>query len=81
MAKRHRDAIGIQQGACNPSGILHSMLEACQEIRAEGGHTQTICEDVALRLMAHQLDYLLNTSEVDIGVNYDKFMEECQNKC
>lgn len=28
MAKRHRDATAIQLGACNPSGIAHSVVYA-----------------------------------------------------
>ena len=32
---RHRDAIGIQQGACNPSAIALAIIAACKEVREE----------------------------------------------
>lgn len=62
MARRHYDAVMIQQGACNPSGILHSMLDACKEIYEEQGQgysTDDLCHDPALQLMCHQLAHVL----------------------
>lgn len=60
MAKRHKDALGIQMGACNPSGIAHSLVAACSEIRAEPDHrgTDQITSDPAVRLMVHQLAFI-----------------------
>lgn len=60
MAKRHNDALAIQLGACNPSGIAHSIVAACAEIRAEPGYTGTaqITSDPAVRLMVHQLAFI-----------------------
>lgn len=84
MRNRYDNAVGIQEGACNPSGILHSMLEACEEIRAEPSHTGTdqLRADPALRLMAHQLSYLLNVGEIDREVDvYGKLVHECRTRC
>ena len=67
MSKRHSDAIAIQEGACNPSGIVHSILAACQEIRDSGhfGGTADITSDPAVRLMVHQLAYICQLDEID----------------
>lgn len=67
MAKRHRDALAIQHGACNPSGIALSIAEACSEIRAEPGHTGTnqLTLDPAVRLMVHQLAYLTRNDQIE----------------
>jgi hypothetical protein len=52
MAKRHRDALEIQGGACNPCGIANSLVEAFREIIAKGGNQR---DDHACRLILHQL--------------------------
>lgn len=67
MAKRHADAIAIQIGACNPSGIAHAIVDACAEARAEPGYqgTAALYADAAIRLMAHQLAHLCNVREID----------------
>lgn len=80
---RYDNAIGIQEGACNPSGILHSMIQACEEIRAEPDHTGTdqLCADPALRLMAHQLSYLLRIGEIDRVLDvYGTLVAQCEAK-
>jgi hypothetical protein len=76
--KRHRDAIAIQAGACNPSGIAHSIVEACAEIRALPDHTGTkqITGDPAVRLMVHQLAYICNVAGLDDG--YSEAVNECR---
>ena len=60
MSNRHNDAMTIQLGACNPSGIAHSIVQACCEIRSEPSFTGTaqICSDPAIRLMVHQLAFI-----------------------
>jgi hypothetical protein len=35
MAKRHRDALAIQAGACNPRAILNSIQNAITELDTE----------------------------------------------
>ena len=58
--KRHRDALFIQDpGACNPSGIAHSIVDACRECRDNGvTDTAAIRADPAIRLMVHQLAFI-----------------------
>ncbi len=82
MSKRHRDAYYIQNpGACNPSGIAHSIVKACQEIRDNPLHQGT-CEirnDPAIRLMVHQLAYLCNVAEFDQEMTaYSAAMDYCE---
>lgn len=81
MTKRFRDAVYIQEGACNPSGICHSILEACKEIRDGGGGTRDICTDPAVRLMVHQLQYLTNNSEIERELGtYSYLLEDCRKR-
>jgi len=52
---RFRDALAIvNPGACNPSGIAHSIVDACREIR-EHEPTASTARDPAIRLMVYQL--------------------------
>ena len=77
--KRNSDALAIQQGACNPSGICHAIIKACQEIRDEpNSGTDRIRNDPAVRLMVHQLAYLCGTYEIDHSIDvYNKLTVEC----
>jgi len=52
---RFCDALAIvNPGACNPSGIANSIVEACREIR-EHEPTASTAHDPAIRLMVYQL--------------------------
>jgi len=52
---RVRDALVIvTPGACNPSGIALSIVDACREIR-EHEPTASTAHDPAIRLMVYQL--------------------------
>ena len=77
---RHTDAIDIQQGACNPSGIARSLVKAIDEARAET--PGNAANDPAVRLIAHQLDHILNVREFDHGVmnEYRRAMTTCEEK-
>jgi hypothetical protein len=44
----------VNPGACNPSGIAHSIIEACREIREYEPKGST-ADDPAIRLMVYQL--------------------------
>ncbi len=59
---RFRNALLIDGGACNPSGIAHSFIEACQEVQSEGGNTRT---DPACFLIVHQLASLYGIELLD----------------
>lgn len=76
MSKRHRDAIAIQGGACNPTAIALSIVDACREI--ENG-TDARTSDAAVRLMVHQLAYITRTSAIDSEpATWSALMAECE---
>jgi len=80
MRNRFDNAVFIQQGACNPSGIAHSIIEACREVRDENGDVQ---KDPAIRLMVHQLAFITKVGEIDHGSDvllYSRMIEECEEK-
>src|SRR5215467_2653809 len=55
LGSRFRDALVIvNPGACNPSGIAHSITEACREIRKYEPNGSSVT-DPAIRLMVYQL--------------------------
>lgn len=76
--KRFDDALFIQAGAVNPSGIARSLVRACSECIAEGASQR---EDPAVRLIVHQLAYLCGSDSLDRGLsNYHDAMEACRTK-
>ena len=78
MAKRHGDALKIiDPGACNPSGIAHSLVEAYAEITSEGGDTRAKRQDPAVRLMVYQLACLSAVGNMDMD-DYLTCREQCQ---
>lgn len=78
---RFSAALLIQEGACNPSGITHALLSAIQELHAENADTPTICNDPAVRLIAHQLAWILNLSEFDRDLDaYGRALDACREK-
>jgi hypothetical protein len=80
MNKRFRDALAIQEGACNPSGIAHSIAEACREIRETPGFSGTaqITSDPAIRLMIHQLAFICGVHELESLDAYGKAVNACR---
>lgn len=66
--KRDTDALAIQQGAVNPSGIAYSLLDACKEIREAGGNTEDISQNPPVSLMVHQLALICRVGEIDSGL-------------
>jgi hypothetical protein len=46
----------ISDGACNPSGIARSLVEACDDVRIE---RLTPSEDAAIKLIVSQLAYIV----------------------
>ncbi len=78
---RFSAALLIQEGACNPSGITHALLSAIQELHAENADTPTICNDPAVRLIAHQLAWILNLREFDRDLDdYGRALDACREK-
>jgi hypothetical protein len=58
---RFDDALAINCGAVNISGIANSIVDACRACRDEG---EQPADDVAIRLMIHQLAHLTRNSEI-----------------
>jgi hypothetical protein len=79
---RFRDALAIvNPGACNPSGIAHSIVDACREIR-QHEPTASTAQDPAVRLMVYQLasvcgvaDYALDRYTADEGTCKERLTE------
>lgn len=74
--KRFDDALFIQAGACNPSGVARSLVQAIAEARADGVDART---DPAVRLICHQLAFLCRVEEIDSGSTdvYRKLTADC----
>jgi hypothetical protein len=79
---RFRDALAtVNPGACNPSGIAHSIVDACREIREHEPAAST-AQDPAVRLMVYQLasvcgvaDYALERYMADEGACKERLAE------
>ena len=69
MRNRFWNAHNIQQGASNPSGVARALVEAIDEARAENPDTVNVREDIAVRLIAHQLAFILNLAEYDYDLS------------
>lgn len=84
MSKRHKDALLISDGACNPSGIAHSIVDACRELRQEADYTGTdqMRRDPAIRLMVHQLAFLMGfcPPDADDGTSWFDWREVCKKE-
>lgn len=78
MATRFQDALLIQQGACNPSGVTHALLNACKECIEEGTSQRT---DPAVRLIVHQLAHLCNIDQInDSLLEYAYLTDYCKTQ-
>lgn len=60
MSKRHADALAIQQGAVNPSGMAHALVAACKEC-IDNNITQRT--DAAVQLIVHQLAFICHVHD------------------
>ena len=78
LPRRFRNAYMIQQGACNPAGIARSLVEACDECLAEGVSQRA---DPAVRLITHQLAYLMDTRALDTETStYTELYDLCRDR-
>ncbi len=76
MSERHKDALAIQMGACNPSGVALSIVDACREARDEG---KSATEDSAVRLMVHQLYHICGGWPIDHDSDtYGRLTKDCE---
>lgn len=75
---RHDDALYIQHGASNPAGVARSLVKAIDACHAEGMDTASVRNDPAVRLITHQLAYLMGVSHLDRKIaDYRQAMEAC----
>lgn len=78
MKSRFEDALFIQEGACNISGIAHALAHAANEARKDGVQPS---EDAAVRLIVHQLNHLCRVDEINNELlKYNELVEFCKNK-
>lgn len=81
MSKRHADALAVQAGACNPHAVARSLVSALDECRAANMDTPTTCADPAVRLIAHQLAFLLRVAEFDSTLSaYSAATAACESE-
>lgn len=75
---RFADALAIQQGASNPSGVARALVRAINACHGENVRTS---EDPAVRLIVHQLAHLCGTWEINNAADaYGQLIAECETK-
>lgn len=72
MSARHKDALFAQAGACNELAVANALVRAIREAREAGVNAR---EDDAVRLIAHQLGFLLSLSALDSFSAYGEAVE------
>jgi hypothetical protein len=80
---RFDDAVAIQAGACNPSGVARALVRCINQCLAEKMDTHAIRSDAAIRLVVHQLADLCNVDEINHGSTgdvYGKLIQQCRDK-
>jgi len=65
MNQRHSDARAIQSGACNPRGIARAFIRHADDMANSGADTDAIRSDPALRLIVHQLAFLMDINSIE----------------
>ena len=73
MRTKESDAIFIQKGACNPTAIANTFIKHCKNM-----DTNQIRTDPAMRLIIHQLSFLMDINGVDN--NYSELIANCEDK-
>lgn len=82
--KRHEDALGIQEGACNLRAIARSLLGAAEEAVGEVGGAE---QDAAVRMIVHRLARLCRVDLISYGYDaealtdtFQLLVQECKMK-
>jgi hypothetical protein len=82
--RRHEDALGIQEGACNLRAIARSLVGAADEAAREGVGAE---QDAAVRMIVHRLARLCRVDLVSYGYDpqslsdtFCTLMQECRAK-
>ena len=75
---RFSDALAIQAGASNPSGVARALVRAINQCHQENVRAR---EDAAVRLIVHQLAFLCGVYEIDHTSDvYGELTRECELK-
>lgn len=77
MAKRHRDAIAIQAGACNALAVANALCESIRAVREEGGDWNAT-HDPAVQLILHQLAFLVTGRDMPMSLDYSEACDTCE---
>lgn len=78
MGNRYKNALHIQQGACNTRAVAAALVEACDEVMAETASTAATYNDPAIRMIVHQLAHLCKVDRImDLSV-YDSLQKACK---
>jgi hypothetical protein len=74
--KRFKDALEIQSGACNPSGIARALVRACDEARTTGG---TPSNDPAIKLILHQMAFICGLPTAETLLDWQTWTKTCED--
>jgi hypothetical protein len=82
--KRHEDALGIQEGACNLRAIAKSLMGAADEAVSEGVGAE---QDAAVRMIVHRLARICRVDLVSYGYDVESLadtfctlLKECKSR-
>jgi hypothetical protein len=76
---RFDDALYIQMGACNPTAITGTLHRHMLDMQ-KNEPMVAIREDPALRMIAHQLAYLMGLPSIMDSEDYNKCVDACKAK-
>mgnify|MGYP003469979309 FL=1 len=78
MSKRNQNAVTAQGGACNPIPMSRALQDGVEEMKAEdpNGYFEKVRNDPALRLIVHQLAYIMRVSD---GVGLPDYPQLCRD--
>ena len=78
MSKRNQNAVTAQGGACNPIPMIRALQDGVEEMKAEdpNGYFEKVRNDPALRLIVHQLAYIMRVSEGTALVDYQQMCRD-----
>jgi hypothetical protein len=78
MSKRNQNAVTAQSGACNPIPMIRALQDGVEEMKAEDpeGYFGKVRHDPALRLIVHQLAFIMRVSD---GTEVPDYSQLCRD--
>ncbi|GFO59060.1 hypothetical protein GMST_13850 [Geomonas silvestris] len=73
--KRHKDALGIQEGAINVRAMARSLVGAAEEAASEGAGAE---QDAAVRMIVHRLARVCRVDLVSYGYDPETLTDTFQ---